>query len=58
MYVFSLMTSWAMVCEVYYLKPTTIQVCTVLELTLSQTLTVKHTINYKTTPLLSNLLSE
>lgn len=27
MYVFALMTSWAMVCEVYYLKPTTIQVC-------------------------------
>ena len=26
-YLFMLMTSWAIVCDVYYLKPTTIQVC-------------------------------
>ena len=25
-YLFMLMTSWAIVCDVYYLKPTTIQV--------------------------------
>lgn len=29
-YLFMLMTSWAIVCDVYYLKPTTIQVSKVM----------------------------